>query len=115
MIGVSLGVVLRYGAHLPIGVVVATLAAAIALIYPASLPYWRRLDEMARQAHLVAWFWGGSLGGGFALLCSLALVVRGEIDRSLMRGAALTLAAQVVGSVIVWACWWARRRGRAAQ
>jgi len=35
---------------------------ATAIILPASIVWWRSLDELAREAHKSAWFWGGSFG-----------------------------------------------------
>lgn len=36
----------------------------------------REIDEAAREAHFVSWYWGGSLGLGVSVLVFLAVVAR---------------------------------------
>lgn len=36
--------------------------------FPLGLSWWRQIDEAAREAHKIAWFWGGSIGMTIAIL-----------------------------------------------
>jgi hypothetical protein len=85
------------------------LSALIGVTLLACVPFWRRLDDMARQAHLSSWYWGASFGGGVALLSA---VVLGGARSPLFQGAALVFFAQVAAYVVFWLAWWARRRPR---
>jgi hypothetical protein len=88
----------------------------------ACIPYWRRLDEAAREAHKAAWLWGSmgvlylALGGAafiFALQPALALPEKfGGASPATWLAVGLTVAcyAQMIGYLIAWAIWWMRKR-----
>jgi len=109
-LGVAGGLLAKW-AQPPLALQLAALAVIVALAYPASLPWWRKLDEMARQAHLVSWFWGASIGGGIIVAWIVALAKRGEAPVAMAHGAALVFVGQAVVAMVFWAVWWMRRRG----
>jgi hypothetical protein len=78
-----------------------------------SVLYWRGLDEPSREAHKVAWFWGGSVGIGVLGALMVGMTFFPSLDeptQSLAFGFMFTVVAQAVGYIIVWLGWWARRR-----
>jgi hypothetical protein len=87
-----------------------------------SIPYWRRIDEAAREAHKAAWLWGGGVVsifaiGGAALLYALQPPLSLPAFLGVSTPAtwvALSLSAfihlQILGYAVVWALWWLRRR-----
>ncbi len=111
-IGLAAGAVnVLTAGHLETGVKTAIIAALVLLAFPVSMPWWRRLDEMAREAHLSAWYWGGSIAGG---MCVLSLLLVAGPASPLFRGGALVLLVQAAGYAICWLGWWILRRSRAA-
>lgn len=96
----------------------ATLAFAVAV----TLPYWRRLDEAAREAHKSAWLWGG--GGGFTIAAAVAglllllptgialpsLSHRVDDAGRIVDGVFLTILLESIGYGLLWLLWWSRRR-----
>ncbi|WP_397416541.1 hypothetical protein [Phenylobacterium sp.] len=103
----------------PPWLVLLLVVAAVVVGFGVSLFWWRHLDEVAREAHKFAWYWGGS--GGLAL--GLALVVFVDIgglappllEGSSVRevfvaGALSVMVAQVAGYAAAWAGWWWARR-----
>lgn len=97
--------------RVPLSVIVLACAALVGAALLATMPWWRRLDHMARDAHLTAWYWGASFGGGVALLAAVAASgVRGL----LFQGAALVFLAQVAAYGVCWLGWWAMRRPKAS-
>lgn len=81
------------------------------------LRYWRGLDELARDAHKTAWFWGGSLGTLIVwvpLSIAFAVEMNGKsIDPALTGaylGALALFGAQIVGYGLFWAGFWLRNR-----
>jgi DNA-binding XRE family transcriptional regulator len=60
-------------AQLPLGLVILGCAVLVGVALAASVPWWRRLDHMARDAHLTSWYWGGCFGGGVALMAAAAI------------------------------------------
>jgi hypothetical protein len=110
-LGISLGLGGRLATALVLGLPVAWL----------SLVYWRRLDEAAREAQLVAGFWGSAIGMGAGML---AVVVGGRAGwdflglitaheepwRLMFHGATILAAAQIAAVTVCWALWWWRHR-----
>ena len=96
-----------------------SLALAVAVAgFWAACGYWRNVDEAGRAAQTWAWFWGGSIGMALGFI-ALALVAVGRppVDLSevkpgmlLFYGAGAMIAAQMVGFLVAWIYWWARRR-----
>lgn len=111
MLGGGLAVVaVTYGrGNLPLAVI-APLAVALAVAgFIASLPWWRKLDYMQRDSHLVSWYWGGGIGAVVGLIVTLGLFGR---ESHLVAGAALVLSAQVFGYAAALVVWWFRHRGK---
>jgi hypothetical protein len=105
------GLIVAGQGHVPLAVIVLACALLMGLALLACMPWWRRLDHMARDAHLTAWYWGASFGGGVALLATIAASgVRGP----LFQGAALVFLAQAAAYGVCWLGWWAMRRSKAA-
>ena len=87
-----------------------------------SIPYWKRIDEAAREAHKAAWMWGGGIVsilaiGGAALLYALqpTLTLPAFLGPStpatwVAVSISLFIYAQIVGYGVVWAVWWQQRR-----
>ena len=112
VVGLLSGMFARLGpGQLPLGLVIVGCAALVGAALLATLPWWRRLDDMARDAHLTSWYWGASFGGGVALLAAAAM---SGVKGPLFQGAALVFGAQAAAYVVCWLAWWALRRPRAS-
>jgi hypothetical protein len=115
------GVALRYFAPLPPAVMMAWTGLVIASASVISVLCWRALDEVARDAHKTSWYWGGSFG---LLIAFLAYIAADKVNPDLLvtlargseptdfigLGLLVTIMAQLVGYLIVWAGWWFVRR-----
>jgi hypothetical protein len=111
-VGLISGVVIVAGqGRVPLAVIVLACAALTGAALLATIPWWRRLDHMARDAHLTAWYWGASFGGGVALLAAIAA---SGVRSPLFYGAALVCLVQVAAYGVCWLGWWAMRRSKAA-
>jgi hypothetical protein len=121
-LGVIAGLVIglqHAGVQLPRWSRLALLAVVVPIACYTTLRWWKLLDEVAREAHKFAWYWGGS-GGTLASGLAMGLVARDSIpihfaighDPSdiYAAGVLTVLAAQVVGYTIAWAGWWWARR-----
>lgn len=85
--------------------------AAVAVCWLAlagTLPWWRKLDAMQKDAHLVSWYWGG-MAGGMAVL--MALATSAGIRSDLARGGGLMLVGQGIAFLIFFMVWKWRHRG----
>lgn len=83
---------------------------------------WNNLDEMARRAHLDAFYWGGS--GGIAIALPFALMpikfpaaqfgfveqLTHSSTHAFSLGIAATLLVIFAGYGLVWLTWWAIKR-----
>jgi hypothetical protein len=88
--------------------------------FSASMAYWNAIDELAREAHKRAWFWGGSLGLGIglgglgiaALVEPFASLTFPDIApvRLLAIGAAISFVFGLIGYAVAWAVFWWRAR-----
>jgi hypothetical protein len=127
LLSVALGLVMGLGLHRfvpenqPLAVLLwAVLPVAVGL--GGGVWWWRLLDEVAREAHKTAWFWGGSLGLMIGMVGFLFAI---HIDPGLIRrglwggtspegyvalGILGVTATQLVGYTLYWAAWWLRRR-----
>jgi len=111
-VGLVCGVLITAGqGHIPLALIVLACAVLIGVALLACMPWWRRLDHMARDAHLTAWYWGASFGGGVALLATIA---SSGFRSPLFQGAALVFLAEVAAYGVCWLAWWAMRRSKAA-
>ena len=100
--------------------------AMVASAMTCTAVWMRDIDELARQAHYVAWFWGGSLA-----LCALIFVVVAApalpglidfaaVERSLapfagegggfVAGVLASIFTLTVGYGAWWALYWLRKR-----
>jgi hypothetical protein len=125
LLGVGLGAGLLLGFHefgdftLPLWGTVLVIAGVVGASLLLSWKWWQRLDEVAREAHKFAWYWGGSAGLATGLLV-VVFVDTGRLAAPLFEGptpsdgfvaGALTvMMAQVVGYAIAWLGWWWSRR-----
>lgn len=89
-----------------------------------TLVWMRTIDEAAREAHKVAWFWGGltglALGGAAMMLAALPQAsafraqaffdVRDDPAAYMALGAGLLILLMATGYVVAWAWWWLSRR-----
>jgi len=91
--------------------VYAGLLAVAALAFAATVPWWRKLDDMQRTGHLVSWYWGG-MAGGVAVM--MALVAGTGAQSDLSQGALYTVLGQAVGFLLFFGGWRLRRGGPAA-
>lgn len=102
-----------------LGLFIAFGSAVLVTALVATLAYWRRLDEAAREAHKWAWYWGGSLG----MLPGLLLPFTGRLGpdvaerlgfveaHELMHfGAMAVLTSMIAGYTVAWLVWWLRKR-----
>ena len=112
VVGLAGGMLIRSGpTQLPLGLVVLGCAVLVGAALLATVPWWRRLDDMARDAHLTSWYWGATFGGGVALMAAAAM---GGVRGALFQGAIMVFGAQVLAYVVCWLAWWALRRPRAS-
>jgi hypothetical protein len=102
------------------------LALAVVLVvlfialFVANIVYWRAIDEMARRAHLEAWFWGGFVSMSvFALsVAILALtsphvaifVDAFETREAFLFGGLAMFAAGLTGYSAYWLWYWGKTR-----
>lgn len=94
--------------------------AALLLGWATMLPYWRRLDEAAREAHKDSWMWGGLVGYTLAAVYAALLVlfpqtpvidlVGLEPRQAAAGGIMLTSAAMALCYGAAWGIWWMRKR-----
>lgn len=110
--GVAGGSLLRWGDDMlaPTGVFVALVVVFMFGIL-ATLPWWRSLDSMQREAQYFSWHWGAVVGGTAALG---AIIAFAGLETELMRGALLLIIAQMVGYGLFWAVWMHRHKGTEA-
>lgn len=106
--------------HVPSTIVVIGIGVLAVLQFSA-------LDEMAKQAHYLAWYWGGLIGLSvmaafalanaatprtFAFIESLMLQHAGKADTetAFLLGLAATPTLMMLGFFGWWAVYWLRRR-----
>ena len=101
-------------------------AGAIAAIVAVTV-YFLGLDEASRQAHYVAWLWGGSFGAVAAALAGVPFLLTlprndriptlvasflGEatIQNAFFAGIGVIAAPMLIGYALWWGAFWLRRR-----
>jgi hypothetical protein len=84
------------------------LLALCAIALAASLPWWRRLDDMQRTGHLASLYWGGQAG---MLAVMMALIAATGPRSELSRGSLLTVVGIGAGYLVFLAGWRLRQRG----
>ena len=99
--------------QLPLAVVLVGLTLAGALVVAAGQPWWRRIDEMERETHSLAWYEGSILGASVAMLWMLGLSAHTGAHKELALGGALCFIAQGVVYLIFWAIRWSGQHARA--
>jgi hypothetical protein len=85
--------------------------------------YWKSIDEMARRAHLDAFFWGGGVISWAVFLPFITpMVAFSEFKLNLIEslkissthafglGAAVAIATTLLGYGLFWLFWWAKKR-----
>ncbi|MBL8558634.1 MAG: hypothetical protein JNM47_07935 [Hyphomonadaceae bacterium] len=104
--------------------IVAAVVVVFAMV--VSLIWMNEIDELARQAHYEAWFWGGSTGLGFLLFLMLAApALPGLIDFQAIEDMMAPFAGEggaflggVMASILIltlcygawWIFFWLRKR-----
>lgn len=102
------------------------VAGFMVTLLVVTLVWMRTIDEAAREAHKVAWFWGGltglALGGTAVILATLpqasafqpsaAFGVRDDPAAWMALGACLLAALMAAGYLVTWAWWWITRMGK---
>ena len=104
-------------------VLVAFIILAMCASLWWSVVYWKSIDEMAKRAHLDAFFWGGGMiaWGIFLPIIApmLALpnfkisaieVYSFSLTHAFGLGATAAMAATFLGYVVFWLIWWAKKR-----
>lgn len=89
-------------------VVLITGLLVIATTFWASVPWWRTMDDMQRQGHMISWYWGG-MAGGLVVLVWLGAAL--GMPSPQVQGALALFVGQAVGFLIFWGVWMWRRRG----
>lgn len=115
-LGSATGVTLRFEG-LSDSIRVALILVLVVLMTWACAIYWRRMDEVQKEAHKFAWYWGGSVGLGLAagamvIVQRVGIGVPASADPADMIALGITLCmlCQIAGYLLVWAGWWLARR-----
>jgi hypothetical protein len=74
----------------------------------ACVPWWRTMDDMQKQGHMISWYWGG-LGGGLVAMIWLIAALGTKSPQG--QGALTMFVGQAVGFFGFWAVWAWQRRG----
>jgi len=106
--GLAAGRIVRSGAPGEnFWLVFPVLVAICALAFAACIPWWRKLDHMQKEGHVVSWYWGGIGGAAVALM---ALVAASGVHSELSKGAMYLFLGQGAGFLAYWFGWqWAHR------
>ena len=97
-IGVAWASIVSHESFRPsISVVLSAALAGVGIA--ACIPWWRALDEMQREAQLTSWYWGGCFG---CLLGVIGAGLIGGVRSTLLSGALLVAAAQILCFAVCW-------------
>lgn len=111
--GLAGGQVLRWGgaSGWSFWLLFPVLLAVCAFAFIACVPWWRALDPMQKEGHLVSWYWGG-IGGAAAVL--MALIAASGSTSPLTRGALYLFLGQGAAFAVYWLGWqWSHRGAQA--
>ncbi len=112
--GAAVTALVGWAHRLPLAVVLLGLVLAGVLVLAAGQPWWRRIDEMEREEHAIAWYEGSIPGALICLLCMLGVTAHSGAHRELALGAAICFAAQALVYLVFWTIRRSDRRARAA-
>lgn len=89
---------------------------------PLAIQWWKKIDEASKEAHKIAWFFGGSIGIFISMLLAvlnilfdgavlngLAAGIRGAQNYAFELGITTCLTFAGLGYMIYWAIWWKQR------
>lgn len=103
-----------------VGITVVT----VLILLPATIIWWRSIDELAQEAHKSAWFWGGSLGMALSIVPIIViaeLTMQDRLDLDTVEPEVALLLGTVGGTMAVvvpallgyfgaWIVYWIRKR-----
>jgi hypothetical protein len=112
--GAAVVLLIGHASELPLPVVLAGLVLAGVVLVAAGQPWWRRIDEMEREEHSLAWYEGGVPGAALALLCLLGVAAHSGAHLELALGGAICFGAQAAFYLVFWAIRRSVRSPRAA-
>lgn len=119
--GAVLGVSLRWVVGLPPMIAVGAAVVSLGLLTWLAFYCWGLTDEVQKEAHKWAWYWGGSTGmlvGLVGVLIALRIdphlaeAIRPNgtsktfVELGVMAGAGST----IIGYGLAWAAWWMTKR-----
>jgi hypothetical protein len=115
VVAVGAVIALRQGVDLPAWAQLTMILAVFAGATAFTIGWWKLLDEVAKEAHKFAWYWGGSAGltvaGAVMLLVDSAripvphMILSGQ-HTDFTVGAATVMFAQLAGYAVAWVGWW---------
>ncbi|MFT4251663.1 MAG: hypothetical protein QM608_04180 [Caulobacter sp.] len=124
--GIVGGVLMVLGRKSPLAAGLSELAVAGVMVVVMVMTlwltarWWRAADEMVREAHKWAWYWGGSAGiaAGGVLFANVALfpasfnasLADATPSQIFIGGVGLCFLLQIAGYVLAWSGWWFARR-----
>ncbi len=100
--------------QLPLAVIIVGLLIAGVVLLAAGQPWWRRIDEMEREEHALAWYEGSIPGALIALLCMLGVTAHSGAHREMALGAGICFVAQGLVYLVFFAIRRANRQARDA-
>jgi hypothetical protein len=116
----------RAGRNFGDGATIWIIALGMAVSSPLglwwSVKYWKSIDEMAKRAHLDAFFWGGSVAWYFVVPFAALPLAFPDMKLTWIEsfnlssthafawGIAAAIGATLLGYTIFWLFWWARKR-----
>jgi hypothetical protein len=110
------------GESASIWIVAIGMAASATLGVWWSIKYWKSIDEMARRAHLDAFFWGGSISWYFVVPFAALPFAFPDVKLTWIEsfnlssthafalGIGTAIGATLIGYTIFWLFWRAKRR-----
>jgi hypothetical protein len=84
------------------------LVGALALL--GTWPWWRRIDDIQKNGHMLSWYWGSTVGAVILLMWVIAAT---GVNSDVTKGATAMFMAQGLGFLVVFGSWSWRGRGAA--